>query len=230
MVAFVACLSSTVYAVIPRLAKAQLQDLQSRQNQSVVEAARHSREQLKNAARPARVITNEDLDMKYPRRDQEDFNTGTSTGPQTESPNASALASPKADTRPAISVNKTSISASEEEESERDAAELAEIAKLKDQLSSTQNDLIWQQRELLLNQNTIYSNPAYTTTRAGQAELDSVQLQIDQKQKEIETMKGPLANLEWRQWRRSQDGRPENVSLAESYKSVPPSALVLPQP
>jgi hypothetical protein len=230
MVMFVVCLPLTVCAMFPRVAKAQSQDLQIQQDQSVVEAARHSREQMKNAARPARVITNDDLDTKHPRRDQEDFNTGTSTSPQTESPNASTLASIKAETQVATSVNKKSISISGEEESERAADELAEIPKLKGQLSSTQNDLIWQQRELLLNQNTVFSNPSYTATHAGQSDLNSMQLQIDQKQKEIEALKGPLANLEWRQWRRSQAGRPENVSSAENYKSVPPSALVLPQP
>jgi uncharacterized small protein (DUF1192 family) len=119
---------------------------------------------------------------------------------------------------------------SKSKESEETAAEDAEIARLTAQLAAAQNSLFWQQRELLLDQNTIYTNPTYTTTLVGQTELDIAQLKIDQKQQEIERLKGPLADLEWRRWRRMQASGPENGSAAESYKPVPPSALVLPQP
>jgi hypothetical protein len=81
-----------------------------------------------------------------------------------------------------------------------------------------------------LQQNTIYSNPAYTTTHAGKSDLESAQLQIDQIQEQVDSLKGPLADLEWRQWRRMQAGRPDNGSLEENYRAVPPAALVLPQP
>jgi len=228
MATFVACLPLTACAVFPRVAKAQSQDRQIQQDQSVVEAARRSREQMKNATTPAKVITNDDLETEHSKRDQEDFSAGTPTVPQTETTNVSSVGSAKEVNQAAPSDNKESTSNSNE--SEEVAAEVAEIARLKELLSSAQNDLIWQRRELFLNQNIIFSNPSYTTTHGGQAELNSAELQIDQKQQEIDGLKGPLANLEWRQWRRNQAGHAETGSPAENYKSVPPSALVLPQP
>lgn len=228
MIMFAIFLVSTICTCLPREAKAQPQDSQLQQNQSVVDAARRSRERKKNATTPAKVITNDDLDREHAKRGQEDFNAGTPAVPQTSSPRASAVAAAEAANQAVTSANQESRLKSEE--SEEAAAEDAEIARLKELLSSAQNDLLWQQRELLLNQNTIYSNPSYTTTHAGKAELDFAQLQIDQKKLEIDGLKRPLADLEWRQWRRNQAGHPENGSPAENYKSVPPSALVLPQP
>jgi hypothetical protein len=218
----------TVCAVLPRGVQAKPQDPLIQQNQSVVDAARRSREQKKNAAPPARVFTSDDLDREHANRDRDDFIVGALAAPQTESPRASAVAAAKAPDQAATSPNKES--GSKRKESEEVAAEDAEIAKLGDRLASAQNSLFWQQRELLLDQNTVYTNPVYTTTHIGKAELDTAQLKIDQKQQEVDSLKGPLADVEWRQWRRMQASRPDNGTAVESYKSVPPSALVLPQP
>jgi hypothetical protein len=225
---FVVVLLLAVCAVLPREAKAEPQVSQVQQNQSVVDAARRSREQTKNAAPSARVFTNDDLDTVHTKLDREGFSVGALAAPQTESPDASAVAASQAANHGTTSPN--TESGSKSNESEEAAAEDAEIARLKDQLASAQNALTWQRRELLLDQNTIYSNPAYTATHAGKAELESAQLRIDQMQQEADRLKGPLANLEWRKWRRMQAGTPDNGSPAENYRSVPPSALVLPQP
>jgi TATA-binding protein-associated factor Taf7 len=227
MIMFVAFLLLAVRAVLPREAKAASQDSQNQQSQSVVDAARRCREQKKKAGRPPRVITNDDLDAGHIKRGQEGFNVDAPTVQQTEPPNASAVAAAETANHAATTVDNESISKTKE--SEEAAADDAEIARLKDLIASTQNDLNWQRRELLLNQNTVYSYAFYATTRVGKAELDSAQLQIDQKQQELESLRGPLADLEWRQWRGSQAGRTENALPAEAYRSVPPSALVLPQ-
>ena len=218
----------TGLTVQPREARAEPQDFQIQPNQSVVDAARRSREQKRNAVAPARVITNDDLDKERTKRPQEGKNADDQTAPQTEPPNVSSVDA--AEARYQAATLPSNESGSKNKESEEAAAENAEIVKLKAELASAQNALNWQQRLFLLDQNTIYSNPAYTTTHVGKAELDSAKLQIEQKQQEIDRLKGPLANLEWRQWRRLQAGRSENGSAAENYKSVPPSALVLPQP
>jgi hypothetical protein len=228
MIMFVVFLRLAVSTMLPREVKAEPQDSQLQQNQSVVDAARRSREQEKNAAPPARIFTNDDLDTVHTKPDRKGFSVGSLAAPQTDSPNASAVAAAQTPNHGATSPNKESGSKSNE--SEEAAAEDAEIVRLKDQLASAQYALVWQRRELLLDQNTIYTNPAYTTTHAGKSELDSAQLQIDQIQQEIDRLKGPLANLEWRQWRRMQAGHPDYGSAVENYRSVPPSALVLPQP
>jgi hypothetical protein len=214
--------------LFPREASAVPQDLKNQQNQSVVDAARRSREQKKNAATPPRVITNDDLDAGHIKRGQEGFNVDALTSLETESSVPSAVTPAESPNQAAASANNES--GSKEKESEEAAANEAETVRLKDLIASVQNDLYWQRREHLLNQNTVYSYAFYATTRVGKAELDSAQLQIDQRQQELESLRGPLANLEWRQWRRSQAGRTESASPAEAYKSVPPSALVLPQP
>jgi hypothetical protein len=225
---FVVLSALIVCTVFPREAKAEPQDSQNQQSQSLVDAARRSRELKKNAAQPAKVFTNGDLDMWHTKPGREDFGVSALAVPQTESPNASAVAAAQTPNQSSTSPNKES--ALKSNESEAAAAEDTEISRLEDQLASAQNALIWQRRQLLLDQNTIYTNPAYTTTHAGKSELDSARLQIDEMQQEVDRMKGPLANLVWRQWRRMQAGAPDNGSPAESYKSVPPSALVLPQP
>jgi hypothetical protein len=200
----------TAFAMLPRGARAEPQNSQIQQNQSVVDAARHSRELKKNAAPPARVITNDDLDTERTKSGQERF----PPTPQSEALKAGAMVTAEAPKQtPTLA-----------------RYDLGSKSKESEETAAAQNSLFWQQRELLLDQNTIYTNPTYTTTLVGQTELDIAQLKIDQKQQEIERLKGPLADLEWRRWRRMQASGPENGSAAESYKPVPPSALVLPQP
>jgi hypothetical protein len=217
-----------VCASIPRGVRAEPQNSQIQEEQSVVDAARHSRELKKNAALPARVITNDDLDTVRAKSDHGGSNAGVPHARQTGAANTGATVEAEAPKQGDTLARYDS--ASKSKESEEAAAEDAEIAKLKDQLASAENSLFWQQRALLLDQNTVYTNPKYTTTLVGKNELDNAQLKIDQKQREIDSLKEPLANLEWRRWRRLQASGPENSSAGESYKSVPPSALVLPQP
>jgi hypothetical protein len=228
MTMFGAFLLLIVCTALPRDAKAEPQNSQIQQNQSVVDAARRSREQKKNAALPARVFTNDDLDAEHAKLARDVFDVVNLAASPTESSNANVVATTQTPNHDTTMPPKESGSNSNE--SDEAAAEDAEIVRLRDQLASAQNALTWQRRELLLDQNTIYTNPAYTTTHAGKSELDSARLQIDQLQQEVDTLKGPLANLEWRKWRRMQAGSPDNGSQKEDFRSVPPSALVLPQP
>jgi hypothetical protein len=217
-----------VCTALPRGAMAEPQNLQIQQEPSVVDAARHSRELKKNAASPASVITNDDLDTMRTKSDQRESKACVPPARQTGAANTCAIVAAETPERTATLSRYDSGSISEE--SEEAAAEDAEITKLKDQLTSAENSLFWQQRALLLDQNTVYTNPKYTTTLLGKTELNTAQLKIDQKQREIDSLKGPLADLEWGRWRRMQASGSENGSAAESYKSVPPSALILPQP
>jgi len=88
----------------------------------------------------------------------------------------------------------------------------------------------WQLRELVLDQHTIFSNPNYTAYRTGQSKLDSEQQRINERQQEIEALKGPLAELEWHQRRRKQAVRSKSSSPVENYKSTPPPNPTPPQP
>ncbi len=218
----------TVCAGLLCAVQAQPQDAQTQQNQSVADIARRSREQKKNAARQSRVITNDDLDTEHFKPGQEGFNVGAPASPQTEAPSAISLAATNAADQAATSANKES--GPKGKESEKAAAEDGQIARLKDKLAEAENQLDWQQRELVLDQHTIYSNPNYAAYRIGQAKLDSEQQRISERQQEIEALKGPLAELEWRQWRRKQAARSKSPSPVENYKSASPQTSAPPQP
>jgi len=218
----------TVCAVLPCAVQGQTQDSQTHQNQSVAEVARRNREQMKNAVRQSSVITNDDLDTEHSKPGKEGFNVGAPASLPTEAPSGVALAAVNAANMEATSTNKQSSPKSKE--SEEAAAEDAEIARLKDKLAEAQNQLEWQQRELVLDQHTIFSNPNYTAYRTGQAKLDSEQERINERQQEIEALKGPLAELEWRQRRRKQAAGSKSSSPVENYKSAPPPTPTPPQP
>jgi len=217
----------TVCAVLHCAVKAQPQDSQTQQNQSVADVARRNREQKKNVARQSRVITNDDLDTEHFKPGQEGFNVGAPASPRTGAPSAISLVATNAADQAANFANKQL--SPESKESEEAAAEDAEVARLKDKFAEAQNQLDWQQRELVLDQHTIYLNPNYTAYRIGQAKLDSEQQRINERQQEIEALKGPLAELEWRQWRRKEAARFKSPSPVENYKSASPPTPPPPQ-
>src|SRR4029077_18109880 len=100
------------------LCPAEAQDSQAQQDQSVADAARRSREQKKNATRQSRVISNDDLDMKY-------FSPGE------ERLNLSAPARLKIEARAA---NGVAAASSESLPDARDSL-LAEVARLKEKVA-----------------------------------------------------------------------------------------------
>src|SRR6266403_3979008 len=202
----------TACTVLPFTVIAQTLDSQIPQNQSVADVARRSREQKKNVPRQSRVITNDDLDREHFKPGQDGFNVGAPAAPQTGAASAKAVATEATD-RASVSYEKESgLKCKELEEVAAKNAEIArlkeqlaedaELGRLKEQLAEAQNQLTWRQRELILDQHTIYSNPNYTDDRTGQAKLASEQQRISETQQEIEALKGPIAELEWRQWRR----------------------------
>jgi hypothetical protein len=199
----------TACAATPCVAEAQPQDSQTQQDQSVADAARRSREQKKNARKQSRVISNEDLDTEYFKPGQEGLYLGAPAKLKTETLSASGTVTAEAADQAATSANKEPRP--KDVDSEEAVAEDAEIAKLKKEIAEAEEDLKWQQRELALNQDTVYSNPNYTDFQTGKAKLDSEQQQINERQQEIEGLKARLAELEERQGRRKQAAPSENA-------------------
>jgi hypothetical protein len=205
--------SITVGAALPSAVKARPQDPQTQQNQSVADAARRNVGQKKSAARRPRVITNDDLDALFSRPRPKRVNVGAPPTPQAKAPNIGAAAD-----RSVTSAKNES--GTKDRELEEAAAEDAEIARLKEQVAEAENELNWQQREFALDQNSYYSNPNYPP--AEKAKLDSEQLRINERQREIERLKAPLPELEWRQWRRRQVEQAESAPPAVSSEPAPP--------
>jgi chromosome segregation ATPase len=69
------------------------------------------------------------------------------------------------------------------------------VAEGEAQLQREKKELDLLQRELNLDQQTVYSNPNYLTTGSGDSQLDATRAQIDQKQAEIEQTERKLAEL-----------------------------------
>ena len=180
----------TACLVLPCAAGAQPQDSQMQQDQSIADASRRSREQKKIAKRQSRVITNDDMDMEYFKPGQEGLKLNT------EAPSAGAVAITEAADQAATSANKESRPKGKN--SEETAAEDVEIAKLKKLIAEAEEDLNLQQRELALDEDTVYSNPNYTDSKTGKAKLDSERQRINEKQQEIEGLKAHLAALQER--------------------------------
>jgi hypothetical protein len=179
----------TTCALLSCADEAMAQDLQTHQNQTVADAARRSREKKKDLTKQPRVVTNEDLDVKHFKADQEGLNL---EAPATEAPDASAIAGAEA-------TDQAAASAKKESQSIETAAEYAEIAKVKKQIAEAEEDLNLRQRELMLDQDTVYSNPNYTDSKAGKAKLDAEQEQINHGRQEIKGLQADLAVLQKRQ-------------------------------
>lgn len=184
----------TLCLVLASFAVAHPQDAQTQQGQSIADAARQSREQKKNAAKQARVISNEDLDLEYFKRGQEGFDFGLPAKTTTEEPSVNAVAATDAAGSASIPADKEA--GTKDKSAEEAAAEGAEITKLKEKIKETEEKLKWQQREFALDQDTVYSNPNYTDLQTGKARLNSEQQAINDRQQEIEGLKATLAELE----------------------------------
>jgi DNA repair exonuclease SbcCD ATPase subunit len=149
---------------------------QSRDSQSVAEAARRAREQKKATAKPVKVITDDDVKPAEPG------SSGATPAPPAApiSSNATDAQAPAETSGPAGPKN--------EKKSK-------EIAALKEMLKQIQSDLDLLQREQALEQDTYYSNPDYVHDTAGKSILDAIKQQIGDKQQELDQLKAKLAEL-----------------------------------
>lgn len=153
---------------------------QSQDTQSVAEAARRARAQKKNSEKPAKVITDDTLEVKKG---------------DVQSAAAEQLRIPGTPAQPAGGATNASAQASKTA-SEEDAREaLKERVALKEKIKDAQSDLDLLQREYQLDQETFYSSPDYAHNTTGKQKLDDLKQQISDKQQEIEQLKAKLAAL-----------------------------------
>src|SRR5208337_1513941 len=126
-----------------------------------------AKEQKKNAAKPAKVVTEDDL----PARPAE---TADAT-PAAASPAAAAQPSSEAQA-PAPNAAPPS-----EKDAAAKAAGDAEYAKLKSQTEQAQKEIDLLQRNLALDQDNFLSNSDYIHDKAGKAKLEDEREQIAEK-------------------------------------------------
>ena len=156
---------------------------QSQDSQSVAEAAKKAREKKKDAAKPAKVITDETLDVKK----------GDVQSAVAEEPKIAGADGSKAQPTPAGANVTPANAAAKDEKKERLKKELTE---LKEQIKQSLMDLDLLQRENRLDQDAYYSQPNYGSDTAGKQKLDDEKQQISDKQGEVARLKAKLADLQ----------------------------------
>ena len=163
--------------LLPALAFAQSPD-----SQSVAEAARRARELKKPPAKPAKVITEDDVKPAV---------QSSPAAPGTPAPAAStAVSTDNAAAPSAPSANSSTVPDA------KDQKDSKEVTALKAQLKQAQGELDLLQREQALDQDSFYSNSDYAHDTAGKAKLDAEKQQVSDKQQEVENLKARLAAMQ----------------------------------
>src|SRR5690348_1490387 len=162
----------TIFVAVMAAAIATVALPQSQDSQSVAEAARKAREKKKDAAKPTKVITDENLDVKK----------GDVQSAVAEEPKIAGAPDTKAQT-PSGSAANASTQASRDEKLKK------EVEAVKQQLKEALSDLDLLQRENRLDQDEYYSKPNFASDTAGKQKLDDEQQQIGNKRQEVERLK-----------------------------------------
>jgi len=152
--------------------------------QSVAEAARRARAQKKNNEKPAKVITDETLDVKK-------GDVQSATAEQLRIPG-----SPETQAQPPAGAAKAPTPGSNNApEDDKTRAALKERVALKEKIKDAESDLDLLQREYKLDQDSFYSSTDYARNTSAKEKLDAMKQQISGKQQELEQLKARLAAL-----------------------------------
>lgn len=190
---------------------------QSNQKESLGEAARKARQQKKPAAKPVKVLTDDDLARRK------------ATGP--EQPTQAAAAPAQGEAAATETPGQTTESAPPEgpapaaeeagsEPEQRARAVEDDLKSAKQQLAEAEKELNLIQREFDLRRDQYYSNPEFKSDRQGKAQLDSLQQQITVRQQEVERLKGKIASLEAE--RKTLPAPPPSTPPAQEKPATPP--------
>ncbi|MDP9338443.1 MAG: hypothetical protein M3P45_06200 [Acidobacteriota bacterium] len=177
-----------VGAMMPPGARPQSAEEQSAADtraQSIAEAARRSREQSKNATKPSKVITDDDLDKKNIKPGAQGLTVDAPAKLETTPPTPDTVAA--AATTPSASRDATATPAPTDD---------LEIAKLKESIAVAEKDADLSRRELALEQDTFLSNADHEHDKAGKARLAVLQQEIDAKQQDVDRLKMRLAAMQ----------------------------------
>lgn len=172
---------------------------QSQDSKSLSEAARRAREKQKDSAKPAKVITDDTLDVQKGDVQKGDVQKAVAEESKIRGASDAAGQSANGAANPAPSDAKTQAA--------KDEKLKKEVAALKEHLKDALGDLDLLERENRLDQDTYYSEPNSARDRAGKQKLDDEQQKISDRRQEIDRLKAKLADLQ--------------KSLAESSPSQP---------
>lgn len=158
---------------------------QPKEEPSLAEAARRTREQKARQPKAKRAWTNDTLPSAGAVS-----TVGEAPPTPSTSNNEEAAPSTEAATREAGAPDEQA----EKAEKERGAAE-ADLSQVQEQLASAQSALELLSRDFDLMRQQFYSNPGYSSDSAGKARLDALESQVNAKRQEIEALKQKLSKL-----------------------------------
>jgi hypothetical protein len=197
------------------------QDATPPQNQSVADAARQARDAKKNAAKPSKVISDDDIDTKL-KPGAEGLNVGSQPKSDDQPPNAAAVA--------AVEATDAAAAAAEKNPPVKTGDD-PEIARAKELVVEAAKQLDLLQRGLALDQDTYYSKPSFTDDKDGKAKLDAEQQQISDKQQEIDLLKARVTELEEaRKSKKAASGEPAGSDASDAVKPAEQPASTPPTP
>jgi enamine deaminase RidA (YjgF/YER057c/UK114 family) len=158
---------------------------QSQDTQSVADAARRARDQKKPPAKPAKVITDEDI------------KPAAQTNPATPASQdaAAAAAAPASSASSTAAAASAPAAGSSPAPDAKDQKESKEVTELKAQIKQALDDLNLVLREQSLENDKFYSNTDYAHDTAGKAKLDELLQQATDKQQVLDRLKAHLAQL-----------------------------------
>jgi glucose/arabinose dehydrogenase len=153
-------------------------------NTSVADAARRAREQKKNAAKPVRTVTNDDLPPAPAAAAQPAAAASDQATPDAE--NGAAAKSPG----PAES------SASSDDAAKGKVEIEAALKRAKAELAQAQSELDVLQRKAALDSDAFYSQTDYARDADGKARLDANAQQVNDRKSRVEDLKAKIAVLQ----------------------------------
>lgn len=151
---------------------------QSQDTESVAEAARRARAQKKTAAKPAKVVTDDDIKPATP---------ASSESLPAPAPSAAGASS---DAQAPANAGSAATPGTKDEKAAK------ELAELKAMIKETQSDIDLLQRKQSLEQDSFFSNPDYSRDNGGKAKLDALKQQVSDKQVDLEKLKAHLLDLQ----------------------------------
>lgn len=173
--------------LLPGTAAAQSQS----DTTSVADAARRAREQKKNASKPVRTLTNDDLPATPPPGQPaaaptgstesaapDQVNTENETGTPTKAAAAAETATPAASEQK----KKTEIEAA--------------LKRAKAELAQAQSELDVLQRKSALDSDSFYSQTDYSRDTDGKARLDAEAQDVQNKKSQVDELKARVAALQ----------------------------------
>jgi hypothetical protein len=176
---------------LPSASHAQSQD---NATPSVAEAARKAKEQKKNSAKDARVITEDTIKLRPASADS--ATTPPAGTVITTNSTASTEASPALTASPAASTAASTSAPPEVASTPAEKKEKSEEAtKAKEMLAQVQAELDVLKRELSLDSDSYYSNPDYPHDAEGKAKLEELQKMIGDKQVSFDELKKQVEKL-----------------------------------